>query len=80
MNNQLLQLFIIAEYGPLIHHADRTLEKSLNEHWKDHNIIDGSWPFLSHSHDIRSYTGNTMKVVGKPFGGKINTAFHVIHL
>ena len=53
------------ENGPLIHHADRILEKSLNEYWKDHDSIDGSWHFLNCSHDIHSYTGNTSKVVGK---------------
>ena len=65
------------ENGPLIHHADQILEKSLNEYWKDHNSIDGSWHSLHRSHDIRSYTS---KVVGKYFEKKIKTAFHVIHL
>ena len=53
------------ENGPLIHHADQILEKSLNEYWKNHNSIDGSWYFLHRSLDIRSYRGNTSNVVGK---------------
>ena len=51
-----LNEMIIDENGPLINHADRILEKSLNEYWKDHHKnIDGSWHFLNCSHDIRSY-------------------------
>ena len=33
--DHILNEMIIAENVPLIHHADRIIEKSLNEYWKD---------------------------------------------
>ena len=65
LEEHALNEMVIAENGPLLHHADRILERSMNEYWKVHNSVDGSWHFLRHSHDIRSYTGNASKVVGK---------------
>ena len=36
---------IIAENGPLLHHADEMLERAMNQYWRVANR-DGKWHFL----------------------------------
>ena len=55
---------IIAENGPLIYHADKILDRAMEKYCKEH-IVNGKWRFLRNTHDIRTYSGNSSKVVGK---------------
>ena len=59
-----LDKMIIAENGPLLHHADEMLERAMNQYWRVANR-DGKWHFLRRTEDIHSYTENCSKVVGK---------------
>ena len=59
-----LEEIIIAENGPLLQHADPILEKAMENYWKS-GEKDGEWHFIRRSQDIRSYTGDSSKVVGR---------------
>ena len=65
---------IIAENGSVLHHADEILERAMNQYWKVANN-DGKWHFLSPTVDIRSYTRNYSKVVGKLLDQKSKLPF-----
>ena len=55
---------IIAENGPVLHHADEILERKMNQYWKVANR-DGKWQLLRRTEYTYSYTGNCSKVVRK---------------
>ena len=59
-----LNEMVIAENGPLLHHADEILELAMDRYWRK-NTVNGKWHFLRNTQDIRSYTGGASKVVGK---------------
>ena len=65
-----LDEMIIAENGPLLHHADEMLERPMNQYWRIANR-DGKWHFLRRTEDIHSYTGNCSKVGVKVVGAKV---------
>ena len=65
---------IIAENGPLLHHADEMLERAMNQYWRVANR-DGKWHFLRQTEDIHSYTENCSKVVGKLLDQKSKLPF-----
>ena len=69
-----LDEMIIAENGPLLHHADEMLERAMNQYWRVANR-DGKWHFLRRTEDIHSYTGNCSKVVGKLLDQKSKLPF-----
>ena len=56
-----LEEMIIAENGPLLQHADPTLEKAMENYWKS-GEKDGEWHFIRRSQNIRSYTGDSSAV------------------
>ena len=62
-----LEEMIIAENGPLLQHAAPILEKAMENYWKS-GEKDGEWHFIRRSQNIRSYTGDSSKVVGRMFG------------
>ena len=74
LEEHALNEMLIVENGLLLHHADRILEKSMDNYWKELNT-NGTWNFLSHTADIRSYTGNPSKVVGKLLKEKSKLSF-----
>ena len=57
---------IIAENGPLLQHADSIPEKAMENYWKSRGK-DCEWHFIRRSKNIRSYTGDSSKVVGRMF-------------
>ena len=59
-----LDKMVIAENGPVLHHADEILERKMNQYWKVANR-DGKWQFLRRTEYTYSYTGNCSKVVRK---------------
>ena len=54
---------IIAENGPELQHADLVVEKSMNEYWKGRKA--SGWHFVRRSENIKSYTGDSSKVIGR---------------
>ena len=59
-----LDKMIIAENGPLLHHAGEILERAMNQYWRVANCY-GKSHFLRRTEDTYSYTGNCSKVVRK---------------
>ena len=59
-----LDKMIIAENGPLLHHAGEILERAMNQYWRVANRY-GKSHFLRRTEDTYSYTGNCSKVVRK---------------
>ena len=57
---------IIAENGPLLHHAGKILYRAMERYWKEHSV-NGKWHFIRNTEDIRTYTGDSSNVVGKLF-------------
>ena len=69
-----LDEMIIAENGPLLHHADEMLERAMNQYWRVANC-DDKWYFLHRTEDIHSYTGNSSRVVGNLLVQKSKSLF-----
>lgn len=74
LEDNALNEMIIAENGPLLHHADIILEKSMDKYWDEHST-NGKWHFMRETADIRSYTGGASKVVGKLLEEKSKLSF-----
>ena len=60
---QALEEMIIAENGPCY---NTILEKAMEHFWKNREK-DGKWHFIRRSQNIRSYMGDSSKVVGRMF-------------
>ena len=60
-----LEEMLIAENGPLVHHADPILRRAMDKYWKNKDIKHGKWHFVRKTNDIRKYTGGSCKVIGK---------------
>ena len=69
-----LNEMVIAENGPLLHHADTILERAMDKYWKE-NSANGKWHFIRNTQDIRTYTGDSSKVVGKLLDQKSKLSF-----
>ena len=54
---------IISENGPVLQHADSIIEAAMGEYWKEKKV--SGWHFVRTSENIRSYTGNASKVIGR---------------
>ena len=59
-----LEEMIIAGNGPLLQDADSILEKAMENYWES-GEKDGEWHFIRRSQNIRSYTGDSSKGVGR---------------
>ena len=59
-----LEEMVIAENGPLLQHADSIIENAMEHYWKSGDK-DGVWHFLRRSENIRSFTGDSGKVVSR---------------
>ena len=69
-----LDEMIVAENGPLLHHADEMIERAMNQYWRVANC-GVKWHFLCQTEDIHSYTRNCSKVVGKVLDQKSKLPF-----
>ena len=65
---------IIAENRSLLHHGDEILERAINQYWSVGNSFS-KWHFLQVTWNIRSYTGNCIKVVGRLLDQKSKLPF-----
>ena len=43
---------------------EKNFSKTMNRYWKEHDKKSGNWHFIRRSDKIRSYTGNSSKIVG----------------
>ena len=66
-----LEEMVIAENGPLLQHADSIIEASMNEYWKE----KAGWHFIWKSDNIKQFTGNASKVIGRFFDTKSKLPF-----
>ena len=64
--NHSLNEMIIAENGPLLHRANSIRENAMNRYWME-STKSNKWHFLRQTDDVRTYMGDSSKVIGKLF-------------
>jgi hypothetical protein len=57
-----LEEMMIAENGPVLQHADSVIEAAMESYWKEKKT---GWHFVRISEKIKSYTGDSSKVIGR---------------
>ena len=58
-----LEEMVIAENGPMLHHADAIIKAAMEEYWRKKKI--SGWHFVRRSENVLSYTGGSGKTIGK---------------